>query len=66
MARPMGPRFKLSRHLGANVFGHPKALNRGIKNHRHSEYGEQLLEKQKLKAYWYIRKNNSEAMLKKH
>ncbi len=54
MARPMGPRFKLSRHLGANVFGHPKALNRGIKNHRHSEYGEQLLEKQKLKAYYGI------------
>ena len=31
MAKTYGSRFKLSRHLGANVFGHPKALNRGIK-----------------------------------
>ena len=50
----MGPRFKLSRHLGVDVFGHPKALNRGVKRHKHSEYGEQLLEKQKLKAYYGI------------
>lgn len=48
----MGPRFKLSRHLGVDVFGHPKALNRGVKKHKHSEYGEQLLEKQKLKTYY--------------
>jgi small subunit ribosomal protein S4 len=48
----MGPRFKLVRHLGVNVFNHPKALNREVKKHKHSEYGEQLLEKQKLKAYY--------------
>jgi len=49
----MGPRFKVARHLGENVFNHPKALKRGIKNHRKlSEYGKRLLEKQKLKAYY--------------
>ena len=50
----MGPRFKLSRHLGVNVFNHPKALKRGVKKHKLSEYGEQLLEKQKLKAYYGV------------
>ena len=55
MARYLGPRFKVSRHLGVNVFNHPKALNRGIKPHKNlSEYGEQLLEKQKLKAYYGV------------
>lgn len=53
MARKTGPRFKVARHLGENVYGHPKALKRGIKNHRKlSEYGQQLLEKQKLKEYY--------------
>lgn len=53
MARYLGPRFKVARHLGVNVFNHPKALNRGVKTQRNlSEYGEQLLEKQKLKAYY--------------
>lgn len=54
MARFMGPRFKLARHLGVNVFGHPKALSRGVKKHKLSVYGEQLLEKQKLKAYYGV------------
>lgn len=54
MAKYMGPRFKLARHLGVNVFNHPKALNRGVKKHKLSEYGEQLLEKQKLKAYYGV------------
>lgn len=55
MARYMGPRFKLARHLGVNVFNHPKALKRGVKeHHKLSEYGEQLLEKQKLKAYYGV------------
>lgn len=54
MAKFMGPRFKLARHLGINVFNHPKALNRGVKKHKLSEYGEQLLEKQKLKAYYGV------------
>jgi small subunit ribosomal protein S4 len=54
MAKFMGPRFKLSRHLGVNVFNHPKALKRGIKKQKLSQYGEQLLEKQKLKAYYGV------------
>jgi small subunit ribosomal protein S4 len=54
MARFMGPRFKLARRLGVNVFNHPKALKRGVKQQKHSEYGEQLLEKQKLKAYYGV------------
>jgi small subunit ribosomal protein S4 len=55
MARYLGPRFKVSRHLGVNVFNHPKALDRGVKQHKKlSEYGEQLLEKQKLKAYYGV------------
>lgn len=54
MARPREPRFKLSRRLGVNVFGHPKALKRGIKRQKLTEYGEQLLEKQKLKAYYGV------------
>lgn len=53
MARPMGPRFKVARALGVNVFDHPKALKRGPKVQRKvSEYGKQLREKQKLKAYY--------------
>lgn len=36
-----------------NVFDHPKAMKRGPKQHRKmSEYGKQLMEKQKLKAYY--------------
>jgi small subunit ribosomal protein S4 len=55
MARYLGPRFKVARHLGMNVFNHPKALDRGVKPHKKlSEYGEQLLEKQKLKAYYGV------------
>lgn len=56
MARPMGPRFKVARRLGVNVFNHPKALKRGMKKpHSNlSEYGKQLVEKQKLKAYYGV------------
>ncbi len=55
MARYLGPRFKVARHLGVNVFNHPKALDRGVKQHKKlSEYGEQLLEKQKLKGYYGV------------
>jgi small subunit ribosomal protein S4 len=55
LARRRGPRFKVARHLGENVYGHPKALKRGVKVHRKlSEYGMQLLEKQKLKEYYGI------------
>lgn len=55
MARYIGPRFKVVRHLGVNVFNHPKAMERGVKEHKKvSEYGQQLLEKQKLKAYYGV------------
>ena len=53
MARPKGPRFKQSRRFGVNIFGHPKELKRGTDTQRRTtEYGLQLLEKQKLKAYY--------------
>lgn len=53
MARPRGARFKVARALGVNVYDHPKAMKRGVKTRRKmSEYGKQLLEKQKLKAYY--------------
>lgn len=55
MSRPMGPRFKQCRRFGVNIFDHPKALNRGANDNRKmTEYGKQLTEKQKLKAYYGI------------
>lgn len=60
MATRREPRFKLSRHLGVNVCGHPKALKRVDSKkpvrggQKVSEYGLQLLEKQKIKAYYGI------------
>ncbi|MCR5725706.1 MAG: 30S ribosomal protein S4 [Treponema sp.] len=59
MATRRGPRFKECRHLGVNVCGHPKAMNRAgdpafKKTHKTSEYGLQLIEKQKIKAYYGI------------
>ncbi|MDU4959485.1 MAG: 30S ribosomal protein S4 [Sporomusaceae bacterium] len=59
MATNRGPRFKLCRRLGVNIFGHPKAMNRARKENSRagrklSEYGLQLLEKQKIKAYYNI------------
>ena len=50
MATRREARFKLCRRFGVNVFGHAKALNRVKKDQRQkkmSEYGTQLLEKQK-------------------
>lgn len=56
LAKPKKPRFKVARHLGENVYNHPKALKRGVKPRRkQSEYGKQLLEKQKLKAYYGLK-----------
>lgn len=56
MSKRKKPRFKVARHLGENVYNHPKALDRGINPHKkQSEYGKQLLEKQKLKAYFDLR-----------
>lgn len=59
MANMKGPRFKQCRRLGVNVYGHPKAMNRATKGSSRADgklstYGRQLLEKQKLKAYYGV------------
>lgn len=59
MARMRGPRFKQCRRLDLNVTGHPKAMNRAgngqARNQRKlSPYGTQLLEKQRLRAYYEV------------
>ena len=57
MATRRDARFKLCRRFGVNVFGHAKALNRVKKDQRPkkmSEYGTQLLENQKVKAYYNV------------
>ena len=59
MAKMMAPRFKLSRSLGVNIYGHPKAMKRADKyssrgSGKISNYGIQLLEKQKLRAYYGV------------
>lgn len=59
LAKMMGPRFKQSRRLGLNVCGHPKAMNRAVKgtsraDKKLTEYGTQLLEKQRLRAYYGV------------
>lgn len=59
MAKMMGPRFKEARRLGLNVSGHPKAEKRmgkglGRADRKLTEYGLQLLEKQRLRAYYGV------------
>lgn len=59
MATRRGPRFKECRRLGVNVCGNPKAMKRADapafnKRRKVSEYGLQLTEKQKVKAYYGI------------
>ena len=59
MAVRHNPRFKECRRLGVNVCGHPKAMLRAEKaapgrRRKVSEYGLQLTEKQKVKAYYNI------------
>lgn len=57
MATRREARFKLCRRFGVNVFGHPNALKRVKKDQRQkkmSEYGSQLLEKQKVKTYYNL------------
>lgn len=59
MAKMMEPRFKQSRRLGLNVCGHPKAMKRAQRGSSRSdkkltEYGKQLLEKQRLRAYYGV------------
>lgn len=57
-----GPRVKVVRRLGLNVFNLPKA-NKGMKkgaarsDKKLSNYGEQLLEKQRLRAYYHVPEN---------
>ncbi len=55
----MKPRFKECRRLGLNVYGHPKAMNRAKPgssraDKKLSNYGKQLLEKQRLRAYYGV------------
>lgn len=59
MAKMMGPRFKQCRRLGLNVCGHPKAMKRAASSNTRqgrklSDYGEHLLEKQRLRAYYGV------------
>ncbi|AEB76303.1 30S ribosomal protein S4 [Clostridium botulinum] len=59
MAKIRQPRFKLSRRLGVNIYGHPKAMKRAEstranRNKKISDYGIQLLEKQKIRAYYGV------------
>lgn len=59
MARMRGPRFKKCRRLNLNVCGHPKAMKRAGNGQQRdkrklSPYGEQLLEKQRLRGYYEV------------
>lgn len=59
MARMRGPRFKQCRRLDLNVTGHPKAMKRAGNGQARnlkklSPYGTQLLEKQRLRAYYEV------------
>ncbi len=59
MATMNGPRFKQCRSLGLNVCGHPKAMKRAKPgtsraDKKLSTYGTQLLEKQRLRAYYGV------------
>lgn len=70
MARNMEPRFKKSRRLGLNVTGHPKAMNKAHNGQardskRLSPYGVQLLEKQRLRAYYEVLEKQFRRYVKK-
>lgn len=58
MGKMREPRFKISRRLGVNVFGHPKAMKRAESSNQRkkkiSNYGMQLLQKQKLRTYYGV------------
>lgn len=59
LAKMMNPRFKECRRLGLNVCGHPKAMDRARvgtsrADKKLSNYGMQLLEKQRLRAYYGV------------
>lgn len=70
MARMRSPRFKLCRRLGLNVIGHPKAMKRSnngsARNAKKlSAYGTQLLEKQRLRAYYGVMEKQFASYVKK-
>lgn len=68
MARNRSPRFKECRALGLNVYGHPKAMKRNIPSRaakKLSNYGEQLLEKQRLRAYYGVLEKQMRMFYKK-
>ncbi|WP_040209977.1 30S ribosomal protein S4 [Clostridium polynesiense] len=70
MAKLMGPRFKICRRLGLNVYGHPKAMKRASKgmarnDKKLSDYGTQLLEKQRLRAYYGVLEKQFKTYVKK-
>jgi small subunit ribosomal protein S4 len=72
MARMREARFKKCRRLGLNVCGHPNAMKRegngqARDKRKLSDYGSQLLEKQRLRGYYEVmekqfRRYVSEAM----
>lgn len=70
MARMRNPRFKLCRRLGLNVIGHPNAMKRSnngsARNAKKlSAYGTQLLEKQRLRAYYGVMEKQFASYVKK-
>ena len=57
MATNRNPRFKACRRFGINIYGHSKALKRqqsDVRQKKQSEYGQQLAEKQKVKAMYNL------------
>ena len=70
MAKMRTPRFKLCRRLGLNVIGHPNAMKRAnngsARNAKKlSAYGTQLLEKQRLRAYYGVMEKQFSSYVKK-
>lgn len=70
MAKMRTPRFKLCRRLGLNVNGHPNAMKRAkngsARNAKKlSAYGTQLLEKQRLRAYYGVMEKQFSTYVKK-
>ena len=70
MAKMMGPRFKKARRVGLNVYGHPKAMNRAGRgtsreDRKLSDYGKQLLEKQRLATYFGVLEKQFRIYVKK-
>lgn len=70
MSSLKGPRVKTVRRLGLNVYNLPKA-NKGMKkgaarsDKKLSTYGAQLLEKQRLRAYYQVPENQMVAYFSK-